>query len=243
MARQFAVFDIDGTIVRTSLLQLTVKELVNRGRLDGAVAGDIDRVIHDARQRIKDDDFGSYMKQAVDMLMKHSGGALKLSEYEESLEAVVHSLISSTYVYTRQLIDTLRSKNFYLIAISGSEQRAVEAVSKVLGFNTCAAGVKYIDNGTHLTGEVTSYGTKKDEILRAILQSQQLSTKGSLAVGDTSSDIALFTMVEQPIAFNPNQTLFAEARKNGWMVVLERKDVVYGLQPENGRYVLKSVNI
>lgn len=183
------------------------------------------------------------MKQAVEMLMKFSGGTLSIADYQEAVTAVTHTLTAHTYVYTRQLIDTLRKNNFYLIAISGSEQRIVEAVSKELGFNTCAAGVKYSDNGTHLTGEVVAYGTKKDDILRTIITNQQLSTKGSLAVGDTSSDIAMFTIVSQPIAFNPNQALFAEARKNGWMVVLERKDVVYGLQQENGAYVLKSVNV
>jgi hypothetical protein len=33
MKRKFAAFDIDGTISRTSLLQLMVRELVARGKL------------------------------------------------------------------------------------------------------------------------------------------------------------------------------------------------------------------
>ncbi len=243
MARQFAVFDIDGTIVRRTLLQLIVAELVNRGRIDGAAASDIERILHDGRQRISDDNFGAYMKQGVDLLIQHAGGNLSLVDYEEAVNAVANTLISTTYVYTRQLIDTLRKNNFYLIAISGSEQRAVEAVSKALGFDTCAAHLKYADDGKRLTGEIIKYSAEKDDILRTIITARGLSTKGSIAVGDTSKDVPMFGMVDQPIVFNPNQELFKVAREKGWMVVLERKDMVYGLQFENGQYVLKTVNV
>ena len=34
MKRPFAVFDIDGTIARTTLLQQIVRVMVNRGKLD-----------------------------------------------------------------------------------------------------------------------------------------------------------------------------------------------------------------
>lgn len=243
MARQFAVFDIDGTIVRTSLLQLTVKELVNRGQLDGAAAGDIERLIHDGRQRIADDTIGGYMKQAVDMIIKYSGGALKLNNYQEAVNSVVNSLNSTTYVYTRQLINSLKKSNFFLIAISGGEQRGVQAVARALGFDACAAGVYYADDGQNLTGEMQRFDAKKDAVLQALITKYDLKLDGSLAVGDTSADIPVFNIVAQQIAFNPNQELFKIAREKGWMVVLERKDMVYGMQPENGQYVLKSVNI
>jgi HAD superfamily phosphoserine phosphatase-like hydrolase len=243
MAKQFAVFDIDGTIVRRTLLQLIVAELVNRGRVDGAAAGDVERILHDGRQRITDDNFGVYMKQGLDMLIERSGGTLSLADYDEAIHAVANSLTSTTYVYTRQLIDTLKKNGFYLIAISGSELRAVQAVATALGFDTCAAHIKYVDDGTVLTGEVIKYPVEKDQVLKAIIKDHGLSTKGSMAVGDTSKDVPMFEVVDQPIAFNPNQELFKVAREKGWMVVLERKDVVYGLQLDNGQYVLKSVNV
>ncbi len=243
MSRQFAAFDIDGTIVRKTLLQLIVKEFVNRGQIDGAIAGDIERFLHDGRQRIADDNFGEYMKMGLDMLIKHSGGTLSLAHYHEVVDAVANSLNSTTYVYTRQLIDTLKKNGFYLIAISGSEQYAVQTVSKALGFDTCAAHIKYVDDGTNLTGEMTKFSANKDQILQSIITQNNLNTKGSIAVGDTSKDTPMFSMVEQPIVFNPNQELFSAAREKGWMVVIERKDVIYGMQMLNGQYVLKSVNV
>jgi HAD superfamily phosphoserine phosphatase-like hydrolase len=243
MARQFAVFDIDGTIVRTSLMQLLVKELVNRGQLDGPKAGDIERILHDGRQRIDDSVFGSYMKQAFDLMIQTAGSGLSLSDYTEAITAVANSLNSTSYVYTRQLIDTLKKNNFFLIAISGGEQRAVQAIASTLGFDACAAGVYYLDDGKILTGEVQKFEAKKDAVLQAIISKYDLNTNGSMAIGDTGNDTVMFNLVSQPIAFNPNQALFKIAREKNWMVVIERKDVVYGMQMENGQYVLKSVNV
>jgi len=50
-----------------------------------------------------------------------------------------------------------------------------------------------------------------------------------VAVGDTEGDIGLLESVTQPICFNPNQALYTHAKRQGWKVVIERKDVIYHL--------------
>ena len=52
---------------------------------------------------------------------------------------------------------------------------------------------------------------------------------GSIAIGDTATDIAMLAVVENPIAFNPNDALGTAAEKNRWPIVLERKDCIYVL--------------
>jgi phosphoserine phosphatase len=150
--------------------------------------------------------------------------------------------LTHTYVYTRQLIQTLKKNNFFLISISGSELRVVSAFSKALGFDAWVGQVQYLDDGKKLTGQVQALGQPKDKILQTLITKFDLETRGSLAVGDTSSDISILNMVENPIVFNPNQALFKTAREKSWMVVLERKDMVYGMTLENGQYILKQVN-
>jgi phosphoserine phosphatase len=39
----------------------------------------------------------------------------------------------------------------------------------------------------------------------------------------------MLELVERPIAFNPNKKLCAHAKKKGWEIVVERKDVIYKL--------------
>lgn len=241
--KHFAVFDIDGTIARTSLLQQIVRVLVNRGKLGVGPAQEIENLLHDFRQRIADDNFGEYMKHAVDIMFKGMPKGLTLEEYDEIIDVVVKSSLTHTYVYTRQLIQSLKHNNYFLISISGSETRAVGTFSKALGFDAWVGQVNYVHNGKKLTGQVQSLGQPKDKILDAVVNKFQLDYKNSMAVGDTSSDIPILHKVDNPIVFNPNQALFKEARDKGWMVVIERKDMVYGLTKENDNYILKTVNV
>ncbi len=243
MRKQFAVFDIDGTIARNSLLQLMVRELVARGKLDIAPGRQIEVMLHDYRQRIADDDFGGYMKQAVEILFKALPNGLRIEDYNEIIDAVVKTSLSNTYVYTRELVQTLKRNNFFLIAISGSEVKAVSTFARAMGFDAWVGEVSYVEANGRLTGEVNALHQTKAQILQAVIKKFDLETKGSTAVGDTSSDISVLEMVDSPIVFNPNQALFKHAREKGWMVVIERKDMVYGMVFENGQYVVKTVNI
>jgi len=242
MKKQFAVFDIDGTIARTSLLQLMVRELVSRGKLGAGPGRDIEVMLHDYRQRIDDDDFGGYMKKAVEVLFEALPDGLRADDFNEVISAVVNTSLSNTYVYTRELAQTLRQNGFFLIAISGSELHAVEALAKKLGFDAWVGQVSYEQKDDRLTGKINSLGKPKAEILESLIKKFDLNTKGSMAIGDTTSDVGVFKMVDNPIAFNPNQALFKVARENGWMVVVERKDMVYGMEMVDGQYVLKQVN-
>jgi phosphoserine phosphatase len=69
----------------------------------------------------------------------------------------------------------------------------------------------------------------KAEILKRAVEKEKLTLKGSVGVGDTESDVAFLKMVERPICFNPNQKLYQYAKRAGWEIVVERKDVVYHL--------------
>lgn len=242
MRKQFAVFDVDGTIARTSLLQLMIRELVTRGKIGVGPGREIEVMLHDYRQRIADDDFGGYMKKAVDMLFAAMPDGLRSDDYDEIINAIVQTSLTNTYVYTRELIQTLKANNFFLIAISGSELKAVGALAQALGFDVWAGEVIYEQKDGRLTGKVNSLDRPKTDLLQSIIQKYKLKTPGSLAVGDTSSDIDVLELVDIPIVFNPNQALFSVAQQNGWMIIVERKDMVYRFEFENGQYIMKQTN-
>ena len=69
----------------------------------------------------------------------------------------------------------------------------------------------------------------KASILKRAMEKENLMLEHSIGVGDTESDIAFLEMVAQPICFNPNKKLYRYAKRMGWKVVVERKDVVYEL--------------
>ncbi len=242
MKKQFAVFDIDGTIARTSLLQQMVREMVARAKIDIGTGQQIEMLLHDYRQRIDDKEFSQYMNKAVELLFSAMPSGLRVTEYDEIIDAVVKASLSNTYVYTRELVQTLKRNNFFLIAISGSEVRAVSTFARALGFDAWVGQVSYHIENDRLNGQSTVLTHTKAQILDSIIAKFDLNPKGSTAVGDTSNDISILEKVDSPIVFNPNQALFKHARDKGWMVVVERKDMVYGMVLEDGKYVIQQVN-
>ena len=67
----------------------------------------------------------------------------------------------------------------------------------------------------------------KAKVLQRVIDKEGLTLEDSIAVGDSEGDITLMKMVQKPICFNPNARLYAQAKRHGWTVVVERKDVIY----------------
>jgi phosphoserine phosphatase len=225
------------------LLQLTVRELIARGKLDIGPGREVELMLHNFRQRVSDQNYNEYMSQIIGRLFASMPNGLREDEYNEIVDAVVKSALQNTYVYTRELIATLKRNNFFLIAISGAELRPVSSLSRALGFDAWVGEATFqTDEKGKLTGKVQTLTQTKADILQAIIQKFDLDTRGSTAVGDTTSDIGVLAIVDSPIVFNPNQELFKAARERGWMIVLESKDMVYGMVKEGQQYVVKQVN-
>ena len=70
----------------------------------------------------------------------------------------------------------------------------------------------------------------KAGILQRAVEKEGLTLAHSIGVGDTESDVAFLKLVERPICFNPNKKLYDYAKRKGWEVVVERKDMIYFLQ-------------
>jgi HAD superfamily phosphoserine phosphatase-like hydrolase len=243
VSRPFAVFDVDGTIARSSLLQLIVRELANRGHVSVGTAIAIEKLLNDYRQRISDDTFGAFMKKAVEMMFADMPAGLRSSEYDIAVQTVVSESIPNRYLYTSELVKSLKTRGYFVIAISGSEFRAVENFARALDFDAWLGAVKYRELGGMITNNIEVVPYKKNEILRGMIHKFDLDAANSIAVGDTSSDIPMFEMVSQPICFNPNQALFKAARERGWMIVIERKDMIYGLTKDGDHYTVSTTNV
>jgi phosphoserine phosphatase len=69
----------------------------------------------------------------------------------------------------------------------------------------------------------------KAAIFAHVMKKFDGSQKNSIAVGDTESDIPMMRLAADAIAFNPNQKLYRYAKKKGWKIIVERKDVIYEL--------------
>ncbi len=64
-------------------------------------------------------------------------------------------------------------------------------------------------------------------MLKQYVYENNLTLEDSYGVGDTESDASFLRVVENPIAFNPNENLKKVAQENNWRIVVEKKDVIY----------------
>ena len=163
---------------------------------------------------------------------------IKCSDFDEASAAVFNRVSDYVYAYTRDLVLELKQKNYTLIAISGSQEELVKPFADKYGFDAWV-GQHYErgDNG-YFTGKTIKTHDGKDIILQRIVKERGLSFTDSIAVGDSLGDVGMLSIVEDPIAFNPDRDLFDIAQKNNWKVVVERKNMIYELEPNGHTFVL-----
>lgn len=227
--KKVAVFDIDGTIFRSSLLIELVEGLVQAGVFPDACRKTYSRAYK--RWVERKDDYGQYISAVIAAFGEYIKGVP-----EEKFLPVVHTVSTfhheRVYRYTRDLVARLKKKGFYLLAISHSPKYIVEDFGKTLGFDKVYGTFMELDESSRFTGKVLFEDIifDKAKILQRAVEKEGLTLKGSVGVGDTESDIPFLKLVENPVCFNPNSLLYKAAKRNGWKVVVERKDVVYDMQ-------------
>ncbi len=224
--KKVAVFDIDGTLFRSSLLIELVEALVEEKIFPGSVARSYAR----AYEKWKDRQ-GPYEEYIAAVVRAFDQNIKGVSEhaFARVVRRVVEFHRNRLYRYTRDLVRRVKKKGYYLLAISHSPRYVVAPFAKRLGFNKVYARFFETDPRGRFTGKASYLDLidDKQKILLRAVEKEHLSLKGSYGVGDTESDIRFLKMVEHPICFNPNKKLYRAARRYGWPVVVERKDMVY----------------
>ncbi len=221
-----AIFDIDGTIFRSSLTLELCFALVGAGVLPRNILQPIKR-----KQRAWMDREGSYEEYiltAVRQFTKTIRGK-RAVDVRRVARSVILTMKKRVYRYTRDLIHSLRDK-YHLVAISGSPQEIVEEFNKHWRFNHAFGSMYEVGKNGLYTGKVLlDLGKVKKQFLLSYIKTSGHSLRHSIGVGDTVPDASFLTLVDKPIAFNPNASLYQIAKRRGWTIVVERKDMTYEL--------------
>ena len=224
--RPVAVFDIDGTVFRSSLLIELVEALIEKGIFSAEVR-DVYAVSQEEWLN-RSGEYGPFIKKVVEAFAHN----IKGQEYGaiadiagEIIEAKKHR----TYRYTRDLIKELKTNGYYLLGISHSPKFIVDGFGYELGFDKTYGTFYETGPSNRFTGTIADEHLimNKSAILKRAVEKENLTLVGSYGVGDTESDISMLEFVETSIAFNPNRLLYRHAKKLEWQVVVERKDVIY----------------
>lgn len=228
MKQNVAIFDIDGTIFRSSLLIEITDALVSEGVWPKEIRQSYAR--SHKKWLDRNGSYEDYIGGVIRAFNRNIAG-VRQEKFMGIAKGVVAEQKNRTYTYTRDLVGELRVKDYYLLAISHSPKMIVEPFCRSLGFHKVYGQMFELDARGRYTGKVMfrELITDKSVIFRRALEKENLTLRGSVGVGDTEADIPVLKMVDRPICFNPNNKLYQTAKRNHWSVVVERKDVIYRL--------------
>ncbi len=228
MKQKAAFFDIDGTVFRSSLVIELVEKLIDEEIFPLYAKERYTDAYRNWRDR--EGTYEEYIGAVVAAYMEHIKG-VHYGELADIGKIVIAQQSKHVYRYTRDLIRELKEKGYYIVAISQSPKTILDEFCRTYGFDKVYGRIYEIGPQDRFTGEMVDVHLveNKANIVARVLQKEEVTLRGSIGVGDTQGDIPLLQSVEKPICFNPNLALYTYAKRMGWKVVVERKDVIYAL--------------
>lgn len=227
-SRKVAVFDVDGTIFRSSLLIQLVDTLIAHG----AFPEDAKHVYEKqhAKWLDREGDYEEYIEAVLKAFRSHLKG-MHYGEMADAAEAMISEQGKRTYRYTRDLLKDLKARDYYLLAVSHSPKTVLDRFCPKLGFDKVYGTMYEIGPQDLFTGKMMDEHMilNKANILKRAVEKEGLTLRHSIGVGDTESDIPFLELVSKPICFNPNHKLYDHAKRMKWSIVVERKDVIYAI--------------
>ena len=227
--KKVAIFDIDGTIFRWSVLIEVVEEIIKED-IFSYNAKDIYIDAYEDWLNRKDS-YEKYIMAVVKSFEQNIKG-VSHNDFIRISKKVISLQQDRVYLYTRELVKDLKKKNYYILAISNSPKEILDEFCKGLGFDKVYGRVYEINQNGKFTGGTLYVDiiSDKAKILKRAIEKENLSLVSSIGVGDSESDIPFLKFVEKPICFNPNNQLYLHAKLHKWEIVVERKDVIYFLK-------------
>ncbi len=233
---RFAVFDIDGTLIRWQLYHVMADKLAKNGLLGPSAKDQLKTARMKWKRREHSKAFHDYEAKLIE-IYEAAVPTIETADFDNLINDIIEEYKDQTYTYTKELAKTLKDKGYVLLAISGSHHELVSKIAEYYGFDD-AVGTKYERLGEAFTGNKFVGSHDKKSTLQKLVAKHKLTWKDSYAVGDSLSDASMLELAENPIAFNPNQELYEIATKNNWKIVIERKNVIYELENDHGKYLL-----
>lgn len=225
-SNKIAIFDIDGTIFRKNLHFELINELAWMKVFPNEVRNTLTEIYSDWIEH--EGTYEDYRKALVELYSKYIKGC-KREDVLKASKTLIPFHAKRTYIFAERLIKKLRGEGYHMVIISGSPVEVVEEYNRqYLKFDSAFGSVYAVDSKGCYTGEASFEPSKnKGHLVEQYVYEHKISLDDSYGIGDTESDISFLRLVENPIAFNPNQNLKAAAEKEKWKIVVEKKDVIY----------------
>ena len=162
-------------------------------------------------------DIDAYLRHALSPLIGQSAETIAAWHRQFMQDKIEHMLLPAAGA----LLEKHRSRGDDLLVITATNRFVTEPIVQRLGVTELLACEGEIIDGKY-TGEpsgVPSYGAGKVTRLNSWLEKTGLNLEGSWFYSDSHNDLPLLSIVNHPIAVDPDDTLRAHALAQGWRII------------------------
>ena len=151
MSRPVAFFDIDGTVFRSSLVIELVEKLIEKDIFSNSTR-DLYWSEYTA-WRNREGSYSDYIKALVNAYMLNIRGVY-YGDLADVGREVVYQQSRHVYRYTRDLIESLKERNYFVVAISQSPKTILDEFCGEYGFDKVYGRMYEIGPQDRFTGEM-----------------------------------------------------------------------------------------
>jgi HAD superfamily hydrolase (TIGR01490 family) len=221
--RKCAFFDIDGTLLEGYIIQSFPRYLAKKDFIEPLYPNKIDEIILEYKQGRID------YRKAAETIPRLYALAIK-GKHESDVKFWARDFMK-TYVsehifaYSKQLVSHVRNFVDIAIAVSGSPSEAVEEI-QLLGFDYVFGSIFEVEDNVY-SGKIVAnliLGEEKAMTVMNFSKELNINLSRSIAFGDTDQDAPLLSIVDFPVAVNPNKKLRQICETRKWLI-LEKEEL------------------
>lgn len=216
--RSAAFFDIDNTVVRGASIYHLARGLASRHFFTTRdVATFAWQQVKFRVQGSEDmDDMSSAVDNALAFVAGHEVDEINALGEEIFDERIADRLYAGTVALAAAHLDA--GRRVWLVSAAPIELATI--IARRLGLTGALGTVSEIRDGVY-TGRLCGaplHGPAKAEAVRALAEREGLLLSRCWAYSDSVNDVPLLSLVEHPVAINPDRALRHHARAMGWSV-------------------------
>lgn len=213
---KLAIFDLDETLIAIDSDHAWGDYAAEQGLIDGDKHQQENRRFYEDYKKGRLD-IDAYLAFSSHVLTQHS-----LEILHEQRARFISDVIEPVILPKgRELVEQHRAAGDKLVIVTATLEFVTRPIADLLGIEDLIAPIPELGEQGY-TGKmvgVPSFGPGKVTRLKAWMADHDFSLTGSTFYSDSHNDLPLLSLVDHPVAVDPDPTLAKVAKEKGWSCI------------------------
>lgn len=216
-----AIFDLDNTLIADDSDYLWGQFLVDQGIVDKEQYEHANAKFYEDYRQGKLD-IVEFLNFSLQPLADNEPEQL-YQWREQFIEQIITPILLKP---AQQLIDKHRARGDTLLVITATNRFVTEPIVKLYGIDNLLATTPEFIDGRYTGGfmGVPCFREGKVTLLEAWLENSPHTLKGSWFYSDSHNDLPLLSLVDNPVAVDPDEKLVEAAKQADWSIISLRNN-------------------